>query len=170
MIEQLTEAVRGSVDRTVIVLLHLDVLTTTHTGSPSRPASRIPLLYENPEAVLLGFRDPSFEMPKVIRGVFGARREITGIPREALAKIITQREAKAMHATDFDPFGLYKYVSGLNPVRCRRLFATSRAPRGPAGRSLAAGGLPGDPQADGHRRRRAPQRRPRPRTSAATAR
>src|SRR5262245_24004363 len=32
MIDQLTEAIRGSVDRTVIVLLHLDVLTTTHTG------------------------------------------------------------------------------------------------------------------------------------------
>ena len=122
MLEQLTEAIRGSVDRTIIVLLHLDVLTTTHTGLTLEARESIPLLYENPEAILLGFRDPSFEIPKVIQGVFGARREITGIPREALPKIITQREAKSLHATDFDPFGLYKYVSGLNPVRCRRIF------------------------------------------------
>ncbi len=138
MLEQLTEAIRGSVDRTVIVLLHLDVLTTTHTGLTLEARESIPLLYENPEAVLLGFRDPSFEIPKVIRGVFGARREITGIPREALPKIVTQREARAMHATDFDPFGLYKYVSGLNPVRCRRIFSELSARReAPAGRPLA---------------------------------
>jgi cell division protease FtsH len=78
-------------------------------------------------------------VPKVIRGVFGARREIAGIPREALAKIITQREASAMHATDFDPFGLYKYASGLNPARCRRLFADlARAARPRRGEDLAA--------------------------------
>ena len=138
MLEQLTEAIRGAVDRTIIVLLHLDVLTTTHTGLTLEARESIPLLYENPEAVLLGFRDPSFEVPKVIRGVFSARREITGIPREALPKLITQREAKSLHATDFDPFGMYKYVSGLNPVHVRRLFSDLSLRReAPAGRSLA---------------------------------
>ncbi|MBL8604447.1 MAG: AAA family ATPase [Myxococcales bacterium] len=138
MMEQLTEAIRASVDRTLIVLLHLDVLTTTHTGLTIEAREAIPLLYENPEAVLLGFRDPSFEIPKVIRGVFGARREITGIPREALSRLVTQREARALHATELDPYGLYKYVSGLNPVRCRRLFSELAARReAPAGRPLA---------------------------------
>ncbi len=123
MIEQLGDAMRGSVERAVIVLLHLDVLTTTHTGLTLEARECIPLLYENPEAVVLGFRDPSFEVPKVIRDVFGARREIAGIPRDALAKIITRREASALRANDFDPFGLYRYASGLNPARARRLFA-----------------------------------------------
>lgn len=123
MIEQLGDAIRGSVERAVIVLPHLDVLTTTHTGLTLEARECIPLLYENPEAVVLGFRDPSFEVPKVIRDVFAARREIAGIPRDALAKIITQREAKSLHASHFDPFGLYRYASGMNPVRARRLFA-----------------------------------------------
>lgn len=123
MIGQLTNAIRGAVDKTVIVLLHLDVLTTTHTGLTLEAREAIPLLYENPEVVLLGFRDPSFEIPKVIREVFPARREITGIPREALPKIITQREARALTNTDFDPFGMYKFTSGINPVRCRRIFS-----------------------------------------------
>ncbi|MDP3277742.1 MAG: AAA family ATPase [Deltaproteobacteria bacterium] len=123
MLAQLTDAIRGSVERTIIVLLHLDVLTTTHTGLTLEARESIPLLYENPEAVLLGFRDPSFEIPRVIQGVFAAKREIIGTPRDALPKIVTQREAKSMHNTDFDPYGLYKYVSGLNPVRCRKLFS-----------------------------------------------
>ncbi len=123
MIDQLGGFVRGSVDKTVIVLPHLDVLTTTHTGLTMEAREAIPLLYENPEVCLLAFRDPSFEIPKVLLGVFAARREIAGIPREALPRLITQREAKALSSTEFDPFGLYKFVSGLNPVRCRRLFA-----------------------------------------------
>ena len=138
MLEQLTDAVRGSVVQTAVVLLHLDVLTTTHTGLTLEAREAIPLLYENPKAVFLGFRDPSFEVPKVIQGVFAARREITGIPREALAKIVTQREARAMHATEFDPFGLYKYLSGVNPVRCRRILGDLAARReATAGRPAA---------------------------------
>lgn len=123
MMEQLADAIRGSVDRTLVVLPHLDVLTTTHSGLNLEAREAIPLLYENPEVLLLGFRDPSFEVPKVIRDVFPARREVTGIPREALPKLLTQREARALHPTELDPFALYKYVSGLNPVRCRRLFS-----------------------------------------------
>jgi cell division protease FtsH len=123
MLQQLTDAIRGSVERTVLVIPHLDVLTTTHTGLTLEAREAIPLLYENPEAVILGFRDPSFEIPRVIRSVFAFRREIVGIPRDALARIVTQREARSLHASEFDPYGLYKYVSGLNPVRFRKLFA-----------------------------------------------
>ncbi|MCB9703777.1 MAG: AAA family ATPase [Myxococcales bacterium] len=138
MLIQLTEAIRGSVERTIIVLLHLDVLTTTHTSLTMEAREAIPLLYENPEAVLLGFRDPSFPLPRVIEGVFAVRREIVGVDREVLARVITQREAKAIDADNFDPFALYKYVSGLNPVRLRRLLA---------GVGLRREALPGRPQA-----------------------
>ena len=123
MLTQLTTAIRGSVERTIIVILHLDVLTTTHTSLTMEAREAIPLLYENPEAVLLGFRDPSFSLPRVIEGVFAVRREIVGVPRESLGKIVTQREAQALDAESFDPFALYKYVSGQNPVRLRRLMA-----------------------------------------------
>ena len=123
MIEQLAAGIRAGVDKSVLVLPHLDVLTTTTSGLTLEARETIPLLFENPEATVLGFRDPTFDMPKVIEGVFAARREIVGIPREALPKIITQREARAMSSTELDPYALYKYVSGLNPVRCRRIFA-----------------------------------------------
>jgi len=123
MINQLGNAVRSATERTVVVLPHLDILTTTHTGLTLEAREAIPLLYENPDVCLLAFRDPSFEVPKVLLGVFQARREITGIPREALPRLITQREARALSPSSFDPFRLYTYVSGQNPVRCRRLLS-----------------------------------------------
>lgn len=122
MINQLGHAVRGATERSVVVMPHLDVLVTTHTGLTLEAREAIPLLYENPEVCLLAFRDPSFDVPRVLMGVFSARREITGIPREALPRLITQREAKALSSSFFDPFRLYTFCSGLNPVRCRRLF------------------------------------------------
>jgi cell division protease FtsH len=103
----------------------------TSTCSPPRTRAHprgprvIPLLYENPEAVLLGFRDPSFEMPKVIRGVFGARREITGIPREALPKIITQREARRCTRRTSTPSGCTSTSRGSTPCGCVGSSATS---------------------------------------------
>ena len=142
MLHQLTTAIRGSVERTIIVLLHLDVLTTTHTSLTMEAREAIPLLYENPEAVLLGFRDPSFSLPRVIEGVFAVRREIVGVPRESLTKLITQREARTLDAEQFDPFALYKYVSGLNPVRLRRLLAFVRPAETPYGDLLAAFAMP----------------------------
>ena len=137
MMAQLDRAIRGSVERSLIVLLHLDILTTTHSNLTLEAREAIPLLYENPEAVLLGFRDPSFDIPRVIDGVFSARREIVGVPRECMDRLITQREASAMHATELDPFTLYKYVSGLNPVRCRKALSAL---------SLRRAALPGRPQ------------------------
>lgn len=122
MVNQLGAAVRGATERSVVVMPHLDVLVTTHTGLTLEAREAIPLLYENPDVCLLAFRDPSFDVPKVLMGVFSARREITGIPREALPRLITQREAKALSSTVFDPFRLYTFCSGLNPVRIRRLF------------------------------------------------
>ena len=119
----LTDAIRGSVERMLLVLPHLDVLTTTHSALTLEAREVIPLLYENPEVLLLGFRDPSFPLPLVIEQVFGARRSVIGVPRESLPRLVTRREAQAIDPDRFDPFALYKFVSGQNPVRCRKLFA-----------------------------------------------
>ena len=123
MINQLGAALRGATERTVVVLPHLDILTTTHTGLTLEAREAIPLLYENPDVCLLGFRDPSFDVPKVLLGVFSARREIVGIARDTLPRLITQREARTLSTTSFDPFSLYTFCSGQNPVRLRRLLS-----------------------------------------------
>jgi cell division protease FtsH len=123
MITQLREAVRGAVERRVVVLPHLDLLTTSQGGLTAEAREVIPLLYENPELVWLGFKDPSFPLPKVIENLFPHRVALMGIGRNRLRHLITRRESRKF-GREFNPWGLYKYVSGMNPVRLRKLLST----------------------------------------------
>jgi cell division protease FtsH len=123
MIGQLRDAVRGAVERRVVVLPHLDLLTTSQGGLTGEAREVIPLLYENPELVWLGFKDPSFPLPKVIENLFPHWLSILGISRNRLRQLITQGESRKF-GKDFSPWSLYKYVSGVNAVRLRRLLST----------------------------------------------
>src|SRR3954470_13004476 len=123
MISQLREAVRGAVERRVVVLPHLDLLTTSQGGLTAEAREVIPLLYENPELVWLGFKDPSFSLPKVIENLFPHRISLLGISRNRLRYLITRRESRKF-GRQFNPWGLYKYVSGINAVRLRKLLST----------------------------------------------
>src|SRR5687768_6984563 len=132
MINQLRDAVRGATDqvdkqgkpvRTVIVLPHLDLLTTSQGGLTGEAREVIVLLYENPTIVFLGFKDPSFQVPKVIESLFPHRTALLGIARDRLRHLITQKESRKF-GRQFNPWGLYKYVSGVNAVRLRKLLAT----------------------------------------------
>ncbi|HEY1378763.1 MAG TPA: AAA family ATPase [Gemmataceae bacterium] len=123
MIAQLREAVRGAVERRVVVLPHLDLLTTSQGGLTAEAREVIPLLYENPELVWLGFKDPSFALPRVIENLFPHRTSLLGVARPRLRYLVTQREARKF-GRQFNPWALYKHVSGVNPVRLRRLLST----------------------------------------------
>jgi ATP-dependent Zn protease len=123
MISQLREAVRGAVERRVVVLPHLDLLTTSQGGLTAEAREVIPLLYENPELVWLGFKDPSFPLPRVIENLFPHRVSLLGIARNRLRHLITQAESRKF-GRQFNPWALYKFVSGLNAVRLRRLLST----------------------------------------------
>ncbi|HJZ94498.1 MAG TPA: AAA family ATPase, partial [Gemmataceae bacterium] len=132
MINQLRDAVRGSTEqvdkqgrpvRTVIVLPHLDLLTTSQGGLTGEAREVIVLLYENPTIVFLGFKDPSFPLPKVIESLFPHRTSLLGISRDRLRHLITQRESRKF-GRQFNPWGLYKYVSGVNAARLRKLLST----------------------------------------------
>jgi len=123
MIAQLRDAVRGAVDRRVVVLPHLDLLTTSQGGLTGEAREVIPLLYENPELVWLGFKDPSFPLPKVIENLFPCWTSILGISRNRLRHLVTQKESRKF-GKQFSPWQLYKYVSGVNAVRLRKLLST----------------------------------------------
>src|SRR5438094_1394294 len=138
MIAQLREAVRGAVERRVVVLPHLDLLTTSAGGLTAEAREVIPLLYENPELVWLGFKDPSFPLPKVIDNLFPHRVSILGIARNRLAHLITQKESRKF-GRDFSPWQLYKYVSGVNAVRLRKLLSTLEGEDYPADAKRAYG-------------------------------
>ncbi len=122
MISQVRDAVRGPVGERVVVLPHLDLLTTSSGGLTAEAREVIPLLYENPQVVWLGFKDPSFPVPRVIQSLFAHHESILGIARERLRHLVTQKEARKL-GRDLDPYQLYSYVSGVNVVRLRRILA-----------------------------------------------
>jgi cell division protease FtsH len=123
IIGQLRDEVRGAVDQKVLVLPHLDLLTTTTGGLTSEAREIIPLLYENPTNMWLGFKDPSFPLPKVIENLFPHWMRILGLGRSRLRHLVTQKESRKF-GRDFHPWKLYKYVSGVNAVRLRKLLST----------------------------------------------
>ena len=123
MLTQLRDAVRGAVERRVLVLPHLDLITTSSGGLTTEAKEVIPLLYENPELVWLGFKDPSFPLPTVIENLFPKRFSLLGIARDRLKRLVTRREARKLGAR-FNPWALYKQVSGVNAVRLRKLLGS----------------------------------------------
>lgn len=138
MITQLRDAVRGSVDRRVVVLPHLDLLATSQGGLTSEAKEVVALLYENPELVWLGFKDPSFPLPSVIENLFPHRYSLLGIGRDRLPHLVTQKEARKF-GREFNPWALYKYVSGMNAARLRKLLSTLEGEDYPESPSRAYG-------------------------------
>ncbi|WP_163865678.1 AAA family ATPase [Myxococcus eversor] len=120
LIGQLRDAVRGAVRERIVVLPHLDLLTTSSGGLTSEAREVIPLLYENPEMLWVGFKDPSFPLPRVIENLFPHKESILGVSRERLRYLVTQRECRKF-GRGLQPYSLYKHVSGVNAVRLRRL-------------------------------------------------
>src|SRR4029079_12909797 len=116
MIQQLRDAVRGAVERRVVVLPHLDLLTTSQGGLTAEAREVIPLLYENPELVWLGFKDPSFAVPRVIENLFPHRLSLVGLGRTRLRQLVTQKESRKF-GKQFNPWALYKHVNRRNAAR-----------------------------------------------------
>ncbi len=132
IIHQIREVVRGAVGDRIIVLPHLDVVAASGGGGLGAEARElIPLLYENPEVLWLGFKDPAIPLPPTIANLFAHRESIIGVPRDRLRYLITQREARKL-GRGFDPYMLYKHISGVNAVRLRRLLGSLQGEDYPA--------------------------------------
>jgi len=123
MVAQLRDVVRGAAGDRVVVMPHLDLLTTSSGGLTSEAREVIPLLYENPEILWLGFKDPAFTLPEPISNLFPQHESILGTPRDRLRHLITKREARKL-GKQLDPYTVYRSVSGLNAVRLRRLLSS----------------------------------------------
>jgi cell division protease FtsH len=86
-ITQLRRAVRASVEGVVVVLPHLDVMATSDGGWTNISREVVPLLYEEPAVVLLGFRDPTLPLLPVVEKLFIRRFEVTHPFREPVSVV-----------------------------------------------------------------------------------
>ena len=80
MIAQLRDAVRGAIERRVVVLPHLDLLTTSQGGLTGEAREVIPLSTRTRTRVAR-VQDPSFPLPKVIENLFPCWTSILGTSR-----------------------------------------------------------------------------------------
>ena len=115
-----------------IIVPNFDLLvsadqTASHLDVTTR--DMLALLHENPDLVIVAFKDTNLNVPKTVLSFFPKRFEIFGTDRVFLDRLVTQAEARRIDPARFDPYQLYKYVSGLNLVRLRKImqgFATGR--------------------------------------------
>jgi transitional endoplasmic reticulum ATPase len=89
------------------------------------------LLYGASKNLLLAFSDRSVVVPEVLAARFAVRAMVVGVPRAVPSPggepqllgdaLVTSEEAA--HFTGYTAEGLYKNVSGMNPVRLRQAIA-----------------------------------------------
>jgi cell division protease FtsH len=87
MVAQMLKAVRQPAERCVVIVPYLDLLAADSAGLTPEARHVIPLLYEVPEMVWLGFRDPSLRLLPVVEKRFSNHlvisrpRSVTETPR-----------------------------------------------------------------------------------------
>lgn len=114
----------GEGQSSVLVIPNFDVMVTgdqsgQHVDMTAREVMVV--MYENPDLRVLAFKDPNLSIPKAVTEFFSRRADVFGINRTHLSQLITQEEARRLDTQVFEPYRLYKYVSGLNVVKLRQL-------------------------------------------------
>lgn len=122
IVSQLRELVNNTEANKVFFLPYLDIITSTTQGGLTMEAREImTIIHENPSLNLVAFEDPDFTLPDLIAQAFPARCEMLGIPRNRIADLICETEARKFAAGQINLMGIFKFVSGLNPVRFREI-------------------------------------------------
>lgn len=129
------------------VIQHLDLLTSGMGGVTDLGRDVVNLLYQDPGRVWLAFADPSLPLPEMVANAFPHRVSLLGVPRAHISRLITRSECRKLGAS-VPVAQLYKYVSGVNAARLRRLLAAIEGPDLPtspqgAYRQLRQATLPG---------------------------
>jgi cell division protease FtsH len=122
MVGQLRDLVNNTEANKVFFLPYLDIITSTLPGGLTMEAREImTTIHENPMLSLVAIEDPDFPLPELIAQAFPARCEMLGIGRNRIASLITESEARKFAVDKINLMGLFKFVSGLNPVRFREI-------------------------------------------------
>jgi transitional endoplasmic reticulum ATPase len=112
----------------VLVVPHLDLLAGGSASYLSDCAREfVELVYRASDHCILAFTDISLEIPDVLATRFSTRKTINGVPRTVMLDnkqevplgqlFVTETEVR--HIKDYDAEGLYKNISGMNPLQIR---------------------------------------------------
>ncbi len=125
---KMLEALSSFADKQKVVILpHLDLLTTVEEGRLSLFTRDIILqaLYINEmDACLLGFRDPSLNIPPVIERFFDTVIRVDAMSPDTFLSVLSQDQARCFNRDLIDDslrMQLYQAISGLNVVEFLKL-------------------------------------------------
>ncbi len=122
IVSQLRDLVNNTETNKVFFLPYLDIITSTLPGGLTMEAREImTIIHENPMLNLVAFEDPDFPLPELIAQAFPARCEMLGIARNRIASLVCENEARKFAVGEINLMGIFKFVSGLNPVRFREI-------------------------------------------------
>ena len=122
IVSQLRDLVNNTEANKIFFLPYLDIITSTTQGGLTMEAREImTIIHENPMLSLVAFEDPDFTLPELIAQAFPARCEMLGIARNRISSIIAENEARKFAVDKINLMGIFKFVSGLNPVRFREI-------------------------------------------------
>ncbi|NUM35836.1 MAG: AAA family ATPase [Candidatus Brocadiae bacterium] len=82
--------------------------------------SIVTLLSKFPQVTLMGFHEHGFSLPTKLSSFFCAKKEIFGMPRNSLSKLVRKQEAEKWNLKHLNMVRFHKYVSGLNPLQLRK--------------------------------------------------
>lgn len=120
---------RGVRPGTVVILPNLDVMAVgAYSGHLSDPAREVTILLSKLENnAVLGFTEPSVELPELLTRRFSTQQLIQGVPPTVTCTdgkvipfgdaITTRSEIDRMES--FDPYRFHKNVAGLNVIQVR---------------------------------------------------
>ncbi|MCI0461908.1 MAG: ATP-binding protein [Gemmataceae bacterium] len=123
LLARLREAVRGPLDNRILVLPHLDLMTSNPAGLSAEAREVIALLVEHPSLIWIGFHDPTLPVPAVLADLALCRLRLLGVERGRLRYLVARAEGRKFGA-ELDLGALHRHVSGVNAVRLRRLLST----------------------------------------------
>jgi cell division protease FtsH len=123
MIEHLRTLVRGPLEKRVVALPHLDLMTSNPAGLTGDAREVVGLLHEYPDLLWVGFHDPALPLPRILTELPLFRLNFEGVSLERLPHLITRAEGRKFGSA-LDLGALHRRVSGVNALRLRRLLST----------------------------------------------
>lgn len=120
LLQQLQSAVRAATEPRVAVMPYLDLLLASAGGLTTEAREAIALMNENPNLLMMGFKDVNLTLPDTVKAMMPVHINIFGVSRDKLHQIVTQKQARKF-GTEFNPYELYKHVSGVNAVSLHNL-------------------------------------------------
>lgn len=131
MVAQMREVVSGAVERRIVVLPHLDLLTGGMSELTREARDVLTLLHENPEITWLAFRDPLVELPRLVLRFFPQRFTVGRVEPSRLRHLVTQRESRKF-GLPFDAEVLARHLEGLHAAAIRKVLTAMQREDYPA--------------------------------------